>query len=73
MSFGFYIGPTPFRQSGECRRPASGKFLYQVWWHQFLGGVSCSSIVDLNKFHLFQRWRQKDGAYLSSKLDEDRG
>ncbi|MAT76923.1 hypothetical protein CMK14_17475 [Candidatus Poribacteria bacterium] len=41
-------------------------------WHQFVGGVSCSSIVGLNKPHLLQRWRKKDGAYLPGKPDEDR-
>ena len=66
------LGPTPFGQGRECRRPASGKFPYQVWWHQFVGGVSCSSIVGLNKPHLLQRWRKKDGAYLPGKPDEDR-
>ena len=66
------LGPTPFDQGRECRRPASGKFLYQVWLHQFLGGVSCFSIAGLDKSHLFQRWRKKDGVYLSGKPEEDR-
>ena len=62
------LGPTPFGQGRECRRLASGKFLYQVWLHQLLGGVSCSSIVGLNKFHLFQRWRKKMGSiYLENQ------
>jgi len=64
------FGSTPFRQGRECQRLASGKFLYQVWSHQLLGGVSCFSIVGLNKSHFSQRWRKKDGVYLSGKPDK---
>ena len=66
------FGPIPFRQGRECRRPASGKSLYQVWSLQLLGGVSCSSIVGLNKSHPFQQWRKKDGVSLSGQPGEHR-
>ena len=64
------LGPIPFRQGRECRRQASGEFLYQVLSHPLLGGVSCSSIVGLNKSPLFQRGRKKDEVYLSCQPGE---
>ena len=42
------LGLTPFRPGRECQM-ASGKFLYQVWFHQFLGGVSLSRKPDKHR------------------------
>jgi len=43
------LGLTPFLPGRECQRLASGKFLYQVWLHQFLGGDSLSGKPDKHR------------------------